>query len=153
MRNGDLKKLADSGIARVQPKESHIIRLRDGDLVCFKNDASQLAISSIWRKSAGTVWDWFAKINPNVLPMNPVRTQVTLAEQLFGFVEQAEETQKGPRIKALGGRLRFSTGRLCSGLAQQRGLRSRRDHAHSGGTEAPQPAALFSRRWAGRHKK
>lgn len=115
---------------RKQP-ETHEIELRHGDLVCFslantsdsKNaTVSAVSISSVWRKSAGTVHAWFQQIDPNLLPMSPSRNEVTLAEQVFGFVEQDQEacsTSSGvksseKRIKNLAGRLKFSSGRLCS---------------------------------------
>ncbi|MCA9165704.1 MAG: TIGR03986 family CRISPR-associated RAMP protein, partial [Planctomycetales bacterium] len=113
LRNADRKR---SGNER-----SHCIKLRQGDLVCFnllKNSSTidRLAVSSIWRKAAGEVWDWFALIDRNLPPMNSSREQVTLAEQLFGFVQAGKSEHK---VKALAGRLRFSSGRLC--LANQTG--------------------------------
>ena len=100
-----------------EPK-SHEITLRQGDLVCFDLQKpaviNELAVSSIWRRAAGSVWEWFAQIDPDLVPMNSTRRQVTLAEQLFGFVEQASNQDKTPRVKALAGRVRFSSGRLCS---------------------------------------
>lgn len=112
MRNNDEK--------RKDENETHVIKLRKGDLVCFDLTAAgkigRLSISSIWRKPAGHVWDWFSQVNPNLVPMNARRTELTLAEQLFGFVESpgVESAAAADRVKALAGRLTFSEGRLCS---------------------------------------
>lgn len=95
--------------------KSHEIKLRQGDLVCFDLlDGLELAISSIWRRPAGTVWGWFAQLDPDLVPMNATRGRVTVAEQLFGFVEPTTNEDKRTRVKALAGRVRFSSGRLCS---------------------------------------
>lgn len=107
--------LRNANLKRSGNERSHCIKLRQGDLVCFnllKNSAmiDRLAVSSIWRKPTGNVWDWFKLIDPNLLPMNAARDQVTLAEQLFGFVQSGKSAHK---VKALAGRLRFSSGRLC----------------------------------------
>lgn len=97
------------------------VRLRDGDLVFFKpterGDLVQhVAISSIWRREVnGTARQFFERISPDLVPFNRrSRKKLTVAEQLFGFVEETEgstvdtATSK-PQVRALAGRLRFST--------------------------------------------
>lgn len=103
------------------------IKLRGGDIVFF--DVSQddlgkvgeVAISSIWRRSAGgTSYDYFREISPELLPFNPERKVITMAEQLFGFVEHSKKGEgnapDGQREEkaalSLAGRLRFSFGML-----------------------------------------
>ncbi len=108
--------------------------LKPGDLVCFtlkpdaQRTADHIAISSIWRKDAKTADHYFSALDPELLPFNPTRTTITLAEQLFGFVEMREEKRKrgerkpgvepgegGNPVLALAGRLRCSAGRLPDG--------------------------------------
>jgi len=92
------------------------IRLREGDLVFFRPNnngtrAEEVAISCIWRADAGTCYPYFAAIDPELLPFNPDRKYITIAEQLFGFVENMPEGTKGS-ARALAGRVRFSFGVL-----------------------------------------
>lgn len=121
-----------------QPKH-HLLKLREGDLVCFRIETQtdrllagdsaaslSLSISSIWRRATGRAWDWFRAVDPNLLPMHGERTQVTLAEQLFGFADAGtdgrepddklspKDPTQAPPVAALAGRLRFSTGRWVS---------------------------------------
>ncbi len=102
-----------------EKSETYNIKLRDGDIVFFepdKNDYSkvgEVSISSIWRRSAGgTSHDYFRAISPELLPFNAERKTITLAEQIFGFVEQdfsSDKSQlKNRQARALAGRLRFS---------------------------------------------
>lgn len=110
-----------------QGAESYL--LRQGDIVCFRRSTTDpsmvesLAISSKWRSEAGTVHEWFASINPDLVPMNPGRSELTLAEQVFGFVESASSTssQESDRsgklnrpARSLASRVRFSIARLAS---------------------------------------
>ncbi len=97
------------------------IRFRDGDLVFFRPDKSdsskvaEISISSIWRKTAGgKSHDFFKKISPELLPFGSCKREfITMAEQLFGFVEEQAKDDKPPsQILALAGRVRFSSGRL-----------------------------------------
>jgi len=101
--------------------ETYNIQLRDGDIIFFRPDkhdptkVAEVSISSIWRKSSGgTSHDYFRAISPELLPFNPKRKTITLAEQLFGFVEQvfsSDKSQlKGRQARGLAGRLRFSPG-------------------------------------------
>jgi hypothetical protein len=93
------------------------IRLQAGDLVFFDLDekkpgrVKELAISSIWRKSAGHTFDYFP---PELLPFHPEREAISIAERLFGFVEQGQVPPDRP-ARALASRVRISYGRLERG--------------------------------------
>ncbi|MEO8380939.1 MAG: TIGR03986 family CRISPR-associated RAMP protein, partial [Acidobacteriota bacterium] len=95
------------------------IELRDGDLVCFEPDVTgtvveNLSISSIWRRSVdGTVHDFFKKISPNLLPLSPARTKVTIAEQMFGYVEESGTA----KARSFAGKVRFSAADTGNGDA------------------------------------
>ncbi|MGH8490900.1 MAG: TIGR03986 family type III CRISPR-associated RAMP protein [Gammaproteobacteria bacterium] len=53
---------------------------------------SRISISSIWRKSVnGSAWDFFRDIDPDLLPWNPKRTELTPAELMFGVVEDRKD--------------------------------------------------------------
>jgi len=70
----------------------------------------EIAISSIWRKSAGGgSHEYFRKISSEILPFNKNRKQISIAEQMFGFVEYCERNDKEPGL-AFTSRLRFSFG-------------------------------------------
>ncbi|OQX17688.1 MAG: CRISPR-associated RAMP family protein [Desulfobulbaceae bacterium A2] len=92
-------------------KPKPCVRLRDGDLVFFRATQIQgtvqideVAISAIWRRVVdGTTHEFFSQIDPELLPMHPARKKISLAEQLFGFVED------GKKGRTLAGRVRFST--------------------------------------------
>jgi CRISPR-associated protein (TIGR03986 family) len=99
--------------------ENQYIKLRPGDLVFFKpagNKVGEVAISSIWRRRAGgSSHDYFRKLTPEILPFHKDRQQLTIAEQLFGFVEQRARGQMNmARTRALASRLRFSFGLVHS---------------------------------------
>jgi hypothetical protein len=97
------------------------LRLQSGDLVYFLPNQSgdcvmELSFSSIWRGrvetllangdlDVHTVASFFEKVNPNLLPLgaSSAKTLLTIAELLFGFVEQS--THKTSR--AMAGRVRF----------------------------------------------
>lgn len=97
-------------------------RLKAGDLVFFNPNESgtavdEIAFSSIWRGrvesswnggvSAARTFDFFTEIDPELVPFDPYRKQITLAEQLFGFVED-EKAQDSKSSLALAGRVYFS---------------------------------------------
>lgn len=95
------------------------IRLKAGDLVFFRPlqengsvRVEEIAVSAIWRKDRGMCHEYFADIDPELLPMNPKRQKISLAEQLFGFVENPdkERSKDDPDLLALAGRLRFHDG-------------------------------------------
>src|SRR5205085_3372528 len=92
-------------IRNEKPKDKDDLRfrLKDGDLVYFKPTADRTAIaeislSAIWRgrvdeshdiyaKKAST-YTFVAEVDPDLLPFNEDRKVITIAEQLFGFVQQ-----------------------------------------------------------------
>jgi CRISPR-associated protein (TIGR03986 family) len=90
-----------------------------GDLVFFdvdeqSLDVTEISYSSIWRDRVETLdgraanaWTFFEKVDPELVPFHPGRQQITVAERLFGFVEEKEgkELRNGLRLK---GRVRFS---------------------------------------------
>ncbi len=95
------------------------LRLREGDLVCFRVDEKdpkheridELAVSSIWRQDVRNVWAYFARPEADdphashLLPFNPSRQFLTPAEEILGFVEHAPAAG---RHRGLAGRVRFS---------------------------------------------
>lgn len=76
------------------------------------------------RINLGKKWDYFRKFNKNLIPLSKgdTRSTLTLAEQLFGFVEQSTESQdeKDPEWRAftLAGRVKFSNA-LSNGVVVQ----------------------------------
>ena len=91
-----------------------------GDLVFFDIDdqlrVTEISYSSIWRGrvetldgKAANAWTFFDKVDPELTPFHPGRAKVTLAERVFGLVEEkeGEELRNGLRLK---GRVRFSPG-------------------------------------------
>lgn len=117
------------------------LRLQAGDLVYFDvekammngrpvRQVSEISFSSVWRKRSegthngaitaiGGTKTFFGGIDPELLPMSPDRTMVTIAEQLLGYVE---EVPKGAGIgtrsaHALASRIRFSDAHLQPGAA------------------------------------
>jgi CRISPR-associated protein (TIGR03986 family) len=90
--------------------------LRDGDLVFFTPTADgtavrKLAVSSIWRERVdGSTFDFFRRISPEILPFNPDRKWLTIAEQMFGFVEAAAAGDAD--LTALASHVRLSPGRI-----------------------------------------
>lgn len=112
------------GQLRTEDPDMPKVRLRDGDIVCFTADPggriSDVAISSIWRKSIpadspADTFEYFRRLSPELLPFSPSRRQLTIAEQLFGFVEQGLEADTSRRqARALAGRVRISFGLLES---------------------------------------
>lgn len=95
-------------------------RLKNGDLVYFRPDSQgdtveEIALSAIWRREKGRSHDYFRRLSPELLPFHKDRQRLTVAEQLFGFVEQRQKGQDSPvPARALAGRLRFSFGLLHS---------------------------------------
>lgn len=71
---------------------------------------SEISFSSIWRKAVdGSTYDFFKKIDSDLLPWGNERNALTPAEYLFGVVEE----QKRPQDKtsrSLASRVRFSDG-------------------------------------------
>ena len=102
-------------------------RLKEGDLVYFsldeKSQVNEISLSSIWRDrkemphngeiKGVTAHDFFEIIDQELLPFNSKREQITLAEQMFGFVEQVTDENKKPGL-ALAGRINFSAARALN---------------------------------------
>lgn len=99
-------------------------RLKDGDLVYFRVEGApgggriaEIALSSIWRgrveerlqgrlQWAG-IHRFFGALSPNLLPFQTGRTVISVAEQMFGFVEEGKESERKSG-RALAGRIYFS---------------------------------------------
>ncbi len=109
------------GTQRNEDREKHgnKFRLKEGDLVWFRptttgDEIAEIAFSSVWRgrvettnNKAATTYTFFNSIDSNLLPFNPERTVITLAEQLFGFAGISKD--KNLKLPgALAGRVYFS---------------------------------------------
>ncbi|NOY54350.1 MAG: TIGR03986 family CRISPR-associated RAMP protein [Deltaproteobacteria bacterium] len=109
-------------------------RLKEGDLVFFKphprwNTIEEISLSSIWRGRVEWIVnnrmegargrDFFRAVDKELLPFNGERKQITLAEQLFGFVEEGKEKERDT-ARALAGRVRFADA-LFEGITDQDG--------------------------------
>ncbi len=112
--------------------EDHSFRLKDGDLVYFRptgglpNRVAEISLSSIWRGRVETIINdsseaasshsFFAQVDKELLPFNADRSVITLAEQLFGFVEEKEKKDEAAKDDkeslALASRLYPSPARL-----------------------------------------
>jgi len=92
-----------------------------GDLVYFDvnnaaTEVTEFSYSSIWRgrveasgQEPANAWTFFEGIDENLAPFNRRRSTITLAERIFGFIEQddGKESTNGLHWK---GRVRFSHG-------------------------------------------
>jgi len=93
------------------------IELRENDLVFFDLDSAgrrvgELAISSIWRRRIdSSSYEFFEQISTELLPFNPDRSIITIAEQMFGFVSESKK-QEGNSALAYKSRIRLSNGIL-----------------------------------------
>jgi CRISPR-associated protein (TIGR03986 family) len=105
-------------------------RLKHGDIVFFACDlvndkptVSEVSLSSIWRGRVerienerlvpATTRHFFSSVDPDLVPFAHDRQRITLAEQLFGFVEDREKGEEHERqARALASRVRFSHGLL-----------------------------------------
>jgi CRISPR-associated protein (TIGR03986 family) len=109
----------------VNNDKDHTIRLKQGDLVFFvpdpvRNQVDRISFSSIWRdrveiiesgkKSGATAHTFFRQVNEALVPFDSRRQLLTIAEQLFGFVQQEKNTESKGAL-ALAGRVWFSTAR------------------------------------------
>jgi CRISPR-associated protein (TIGR03986 family) len=148
-------------------------RLKDGDLVYFRVESAngggrigEIALSSIWRgrveerlqghlQSANT-HRFFESINANLVPFKAGRTMITVAEQMFGFVEEGKEDDRTSG-RALAGRVHFSHA-LFAGLRRIEGddwednsvsaYESETTLRILGSPKPPSPALYF--KWANR---
>ncbi len=96
-------------------------RFKDGDLVYFRPASAQkigwISLSSIWRSRVqtrsgydglrATAHSFFEQVDPELLPFNADRKVLTIAEQLFGFVESDKSNDNRP-VLTLASRLFFS---------------------------------------------
>lgn len=88
-------------------REKGGVEVRAGDLVYYGQDdekrLNHLSFSSTWRRPVeGSLYGVLEqRVSPHLVPLSAQRQQLTLAERLFGFVED-----QGKR--ALAGRLRFA---------------------------------------------
>jgi CRISPR-associated protein (TIGR03986 family) len=100
------------------------IRIKTGDLIYFqtikidnKEYVSEISFSAIWRdlvgqtdsatkiKTADTTFDFFREVHNELLPFNKTREQITLAEQMFGFVENNGDEKNDVGESSLAGRI------------------------------------------------
>ncbi len=115
----------ESPVDRKYPRR---FRLKGGDLVYFLPTAdgqsvAEISLSSIWRgrveqrdrtgipEGAETTYSFFRKIDEELVPFGERREKITIAEQLFGFVERGKEEGSEAGL-ALASRVRFSQGLL-----------------------------------------
>jgi CRISPR-associated protein (TIGR03986 family) len=112
---------------RPASRKDFTFRLKDGDLVYFRSVCErkpiivEIALSAIWRDRVeirqnkqligATAHSFFEKVDPELLPFNKERKQITLAEQLFGFVEELEGTSEKAAL-SLAGRVYPSPARI-----------------------------------------
>jgi CRISPR-associated protein (TIGR03986 family) len=112
-------------------------RLKAGDLVYFDVDekgiVKEIALSAIWRgrvetldgKAAGPL-EFFEAVDPDLVPFHPGRKRITIAERMFGFVEDRDpKDEKNPDAGlGLAGRIRFSDGLLGPGVTKDAAMES-----------------------------
>ncbi|MEK6320455.1 MAG: TIGR03986 family CRISPR-associated RAMP protein [Acidobacteriota bacterium] len=106
--------------------------LKEGDLLYFRptddgKAVAEISLSSIWRgrveyESNGevrrtTARTFFEHVDPELVPFDSIRTVITLAEQLFGFVAEDRANDEEAAL-ALAGRVYFSNG-LLQGIKQE----------------------------------
>ena len=126
---GPLLPYEPRGTKRNPDGKSSAFRLKAGDLVFFKptNDGKavdEISFSSIWRGRVEATWksgidaaraaDFFGEIDPDLTPFDHLRQKITLAEQLFGFVEDEKADDQKSSL-ALAGRVYFSHAQTSAG--------------------------------------
>lgn len=110
------------GTDRNESGKDNKFRLKEGDLVYFRPSGGfnqqiiEISLSAIWRGRVetgsepnikrATAHTFFSSVDKELIPFNKDRTVITIAERLFGFVEQ--ESEKDKTTLALAGRLRCS---------------------------------------------
>lgn len=106
---------------RGRSRDGRGVEPRADDLVYYETDprtdrVSRIAFTAIWRRPVhGSVWQAVRGCSADLVPFSrPERSGLTLAERLFGFVEQqdrgAERSAGRSPALALAGRVRFSHG-------------------------------------------
>lgn len=105
-------------------------RLKDGDLIFYKKrhgEVVEMALSAIWRQRVEDrdgkprrAWRFFEAMDPDLVPFHQGRTegQLTLAEQVFGFVSADDAVDEAQGVPALASRVRFGFGRLAGDAAE-----------------------------------
>jgi len=137
------------------------IRLKDGDLVYFDLDENgrvkEVALSAIWRgmvkdqKGAGAgAAQFYQAVDPELIPFSKHRKTITIAERMFGFVEENEQGEgKG---MALASRIRFSDGLLKPGVTAEAALEPAAVALRIlSSPKPPSPALYFKGRAGGRY--
>ncbi|MEK7995065.1 MAG: TIGR03986 family CRISPR-associated RAMP protein [Planctomycetota bacterium] len=110
------------------PEDKDRFRLKANDLVYFdvndKGEVKEISLSAIWRGlvvntrtgDAATAYSFFRSVDPELLPFNPDRKAISVAEQILGFAEDRSEEQKTEEGGlALASRLRFADALLPEG--------------------------------------
>lgn len=127
--NGGRKRVSVGQVLPYHPQEtprspkdanSAEFRLKHGDLVFFRpnpaaTEVEEISLSSIWRRAApGDAHEYFARIDPELIPAGKGRMRVTAAERIFGFVDWREKDAPAEEdALALAGRVRFSHAHLA----------------------------------------
>lgn len=122
LKSPELLPYEPRGTKRNPDAGKKLFRLKEGDLVFFRptdngKEIEEIAFSSIWRGRVEATWksgidaaraaDFFSEIDPDLPPFDSGRKQITIAEQLFGFV-QDDKDKKQTSSLALAGRVYFS---------------------------------------------
>lgn len=117
------------GTDRNPDPDKKLFRLKAGDLVFFKptpdgTEVEELSFSSIWRGRVEATWkgvtdaarvaDFFGDIDRELPPFDSERDYITIAEQLFGFVQDDKDKLQKSSL-ALAGRLYFSHAQTNAG--------------------------------------
>ncbi len=105
-------------------KNDKRFRLKHGDFVYFDVDKDgtviDISLSAIWRDQVRTkksqqgvkagARDFFHAVDPELVPFSPEREQITIAERMFGFVEEreSEDSIRQEQGRALAGRILVS---------------------------------------------
>jgi len=123
---------------------------QNGDLVFFDVDdrgtrVTEIAYSSIWRKRVNTengeaanAWSFFTAVDENLVPLHRGRTKLTLAERVFGFIEEKTNAdQKGGLHWK--GRVRFSHGISTANIQEMLEVQLK----ELSGPKPPSPAMYF----------
>ena len=145
-------------------------RLKPGDLVYFDVNeegtlVTEIALSAIWRgqvndsegKAAGAM-EFFQAVDPELVPFGPDREQITIAERMFGFVEEKDPDDKTSKDQGLGlaGRIRVSDALLAQGVSREKALEEESvDLRILSSPKPPSPALYFKPatgpgRWIGK---
>ncbi len=141
-------------------------RLKAGDLVYFdvneQGVVTEIALASIWRgrvetadgKPAGAA-QFFEAVDTDLVPFHPGRQRITIAERMFGFVEEGKEGDSG---LALASRIRFSDALLKDDVSSEQALEQSPVALRILSSPKPPCPALYFKsakspnRWIGKHE-